>query len=107
SHDVRNLILSVSFGQAAAAKAAAFKLAARLGSSMDDRSPFTLLVLTAYQKAATRRLVLWAFPKDEPFHFSVSGGAAHLRILRDAFSRSSSFRKAALFEGIHSKNTFW
>jgi len=107
SHEVRNLILDVSFGQAAKAKAAAFKLALRLGRSMDDRSPFTLLMLTAYQKAATRRLVLWAFPRDEPFHFSVSGDQARLKILKDAFSRSSFFRKAALFEGVHSKNTFW
>jgi len=48
-----------------------------------------------------------AFPKDEPFHFSVNGDRARLKILKDAFSRSSSFKKAALFEGINSSTTFW
>lgn len=107
THTVRQFILNYCFGSAPTAKSAAVSLGTKLGQSMDDRSPFTLLLLAAYKDGATRRLVIWAFPKDEPFHFSVSGERARIRILNDAFSRSSSFRKAALFEGTHSPTTFW
>ena len=74
---------------------------------MDNRSVFTLLMLAAYRENNLRRLVMWAFPKDEPFHFSVQGDRAKIKILQDAFSRSSSFKKAALFEGTNSPTSFW
>lgn len=99
SHDVRKSLIDYCFGAASTAKKAALALAGRLGKAMDDRSPFTLLLLAAYEDGTTRRLIIWAFPKDEPFHFSASGDRAKVRILKDAFSRSSSFRKAAMYEG--------
>jgi hypothetical protein len=105
-HEVRSLIISYTFGATATAKSAALSLARRLGNSMDDRSPFTLLLLSAYKNAASQRLVIWAFLKDEPFHFSAHGDRAKFKILKDAFSRSSSFKKAALFEGIDSPAHF-
>lgn len=106
-HEVRELVLDYTFEAPGRAKAAAISLATRLGKAMDDRSSFTLLMLAAYRDGDTRRLVIWAFPKDEPYHFGVRGDRARIRIMKDAFSRSSSFRKAALFEGIRSPTTFW
>lgn len=74
---------------------------------MDNRSEFTLLMLAAYQVEKQRQLVIWAFPKDEPFHFKANGERARVKILKDAFSRSSSFKKGALFEGDNTGSSFW
>lgn len=106
-HDVRSHVIDYTFGAAPTARASALKLAERLGAAMDDRSaPSTLLLLVAYRNGADRRLILWAFPKDEPLHFSSSGNRARLRISKDAFSRSSSFKKGALFEGRNVPQSF-
>jgi len=107
THEVRTLVLDYTFGEPSTAKRAAVTLATRLGKSMDARSPFTLMMLAAYKNGDSRRLIIWAFPKDDPFHFSVSGERARIRILDDAFSRSSSFKKAAIFEGVNSPTTLW
>jgi len=107
SNSVRDSVLSYCFDPAPTAKQAALKLATKLGSSMDARSAFTLLLLSAYQDGNRRRLVLWAFPKDEPFHFTTTGERAKVKILKDAFSRNSTFRKAALYEGERSDTSFW
>ena len=104
---VRDNLLAYCFEHAATAKKAAMELATRLGQSMDDRSTFTLLIFSAYREGDSRRLIMWALPRDEPFHFSVSGDRAKIRILKDAFSRTSSIRKAALYEGENSHSSFW
>jgi hypothetical protein len=104
---VRDLIISYCFDQPSTAKRSAIDLAKRLGESMDDRSAFTLLLLAAYQESNRRRLVLWAFPKDEPFYFKATGDRATIRILKNAFSRNSTFRKAALYEGERDTSSFW
>ena len=107
THELRRQVLSYCFGAPPSAKGAALAMARRLGQAMDERSVFTLLILAAYKDDPVRRLVMWAFPKDEPFHFSVRGDRAKIKILKDAFSRSSSFKKAALFEGTTAANAFW
>jgi hypothetical protein len=105
-HELRSLIIDYAFGTAARAKSTAVSLATRFGKSMDGRSPFTLLLLSAYRRDSSRRLIIWAFPKDEPFHFTARGDRAQIKILKDAFSRSSSFKKAALFEGTNHPSQF-
>ena len=107
SHDVRTLIMDYEFGSAPRAKSAAVRLATRLGESMDARSSFTLLMLAAYADGGTGRLVAWAFPKEKPFHFRVRGSKAKITVLQNAFSRTSSFRKAALYEGRNRQVDFW
>jgi hypothetical protein len=107
AHPLREHLIAYCFGAAPVAKSAALAAAKRLGDAMDNRSVFTLLMLVAYKQGGTRRLVMWAFPKDEPFHFSASGERAKVKILKDAFSRSSSFKKAALFEGTDAPTSFW
>ncbi len=107
THELRGHILNYCFGLSPTSKSSAIAMARRLGKAMDDRSDFTLLMLAAYRDGDDRRLVMWAFPKDEPFHFSVSGERARIKILKDAFSRSSSFKKAALFQGRNVDGAFW
>ncbi|HEV3298617.1 MAG TPA: hypothetical protein VG055_03210 [Planctomycetaceae bacterium] len=106
SPSARDLILAYAFGNSRSAKSSALALATRLSLAMDDRSPFTLMLLAAYRNANTRRTVIWAFPKEEPFHFATSGTHARIKILNDAFSKTSSFRKGAAFEGINSPHSF-
>jgi hypothetical protein len=107
THQLRGYVVNYCFGAPSSAKSAALAMARRLGNAMDNRSVFTLLMLAAYKTDNMRRLVMWAFPKDEPFHFSVQGERAKIKILHDAFSRSSSLKKAALFEGTNSLTSFW
>lgn len=101
-HEVRSLVLDFCYAAPSNAKKAAVTLARRLANSMDDRSRFLLLMLVAYKDPSnldTRQLVLWAFPKDEPFQFTASSGRARLKVPKDIFSRSSKFKKGALFTG--------
>ena len=72
-HPVRQGVMNYLFGASATSKKASMDLAKRLSKSMDDRSPYTLLMFVAYkadEDESYRRLVMWAFPKDEPFEFS-------------------------------------
>lgn len=109
SHEVRSSIVDYLFGLSATAKKSSLELASRLSKSMDDRSPYTLLMLVAYKGKdddTFRRLVMWAFPKDEPFAFSASGGTAKIKIPENVFSRSSSFTKGSLYEGFQGDDSF-
>lgn len=107
THTLRDQILTYCFGAAPAAKGAAVAIARKLGKSMDERSDSTLLMLAAYQQDPLMRIVMWAFPKEEPLHFSTSGKQARVKILKDAFSRRSSFKKGALLEGLNTPPSFW
>ena len=109
SHPVRNSIVNYLFGQSATAKKASLELASSLSKAMDDRSPYTLLMLVAYKGKdddTFRRLVMWAFPKDEPFAFTTSGETAKIKIPENVFSRSSSFTKGSLYEGFQGDDAF-
>lgn len=108
-HDVRGNIIEYCFGAPATSRKASLELANRLSSSMDDRSPYTLLMLVAYRSEIApdfRRLVMWAFPKDEPFQFSAKNGKAKIKIPKDIFSRSSNFKKGSLYEGYQNDSSF-
>ncbi len=104
---VRGLVMEFVAGTAVKAKAAARSLAARLSESMDERSPPTLLMLTASRNGSDCRMTMWAFPQDEAFQFRPSRSGAKIRLLSDIFSRSSRLRKAALFEGRQRQTDFW
>lgn len=110
AHAVRKSIIDYLFAAPATSKKASLELAMRLSKAMDDRSPYTLLMLAAYKGEkddSYRRLVLWAFPKDEPFKFSASKtGTAKIEIPENIFSRSSSFKKGSLYEGFQTNDAF-
>lgn len=109
SHAVRQCIMDYCFGASATSKKASLDLARLLSKSMDNRSPYTLLMLVAYRDQkdeSFRRLVMWAFPKDEPFQFTASNGKAKIKIPKDIFSRSSTFKKGSLYEGFQNDSAF-
>lgn len=109
AHPVRSSIIDYLFSAPATSKKSSLDLARRLSSSMDDRSPYTLLMLVAYKgdtDSNFRRLIMWAFPKDEPFEFTASNGTAKIRIPKNVFSRSSTFKKGSLYEGFQSDDAF-
>ncbi len=106
-NDVRSQVLKFTFSAPSTAKSAALYLAGRLSKSMDDRSERCLLVLTAYKNNNERRFVGWAFPKDEPYGFSAAGSQANIQIIKNAFSRSSHYRKAVLFQGKRQDDHYW
>lgn len=109
AHAVRKNIISYCFGQPSTAKKASLDLARRLGRSMDDRSQYTLLMFVAYkgeEDDSFRRLVMWAFPKDEPFQFMAKNGTSKIEIPKNIFSRSSSFKKGSLYEGRDNDSSF-
>lgn len=108
SHDVRDFLLSISFGSPDEALKAAEDLAFRLASSMDNRSNPSLFAVSAHQvdgKPASRSTVLWTFPQQAVFRFSAGSDNAAIDLM-DAFNRESNLRKAALFTGENGKVDF-
>lgn len=96
---VRDLLLQFLSNQGSSAKQAAQQLANRLSLAMDDRSQSCLLLLTAMTEPTLLRFVAWAFPKDDPLTFGVQGKHASIEMIHNAFSRSSTLRKAVMFAG--------
>ena len=106
TNEVRDALIGLAFRDARAAQSAAASLAARLSSSMDRRSDPALLILTSLTNAASRRVIVWLFPRDRAFQFHTGRRGATLSILTDIFSQTSSLRKAASFEGRDLRNEF-
>lgn len=104
-NDVRDLVMTLAF-ESAKAKAAAQSLANRLAGSMDDRSPNALFVLAISEEADSRRVTLWAFPREDAFQFRDGSKGPTVKLLSDVFSQTSRLRKAALFEGRKLKTDF-
>jgi hypothetical protein len=97
--------MSFGFDAEDVAETSARDLATRLSTSMDDRSKHCLFLAAAYRvnaDAPMRRVALWIFPQDEAFRL----GAMTIELLDDIFSRTSTLRKLALFEGRQIRNGF-
>lgn len=102
SSEVRDSLISLGFAGDDAALTAARKLALRLSAAMDERSGSGLLVATAAREnaqAADRRIALWVFPSDQFLQLRVAADLSDIDIVTNAFSRNSSQRKLATFEG--------
>ncbi|MEM9701412.1 MAG: hypothetical protein AAF907_03065, partial [Planctomycetota bacterium] len=106
-HQVREEILAFCFRGSKRSEEAGKSLAERLSRSMDKRSQGFLLVASSFKDGDTRRLTIWAFPRDEAFQFQAASAAPVVTVLNDVFSRSSRLRKAAVFEGTKSADDFW
>jgi hypothetical protein len=105
-HPIRDAALAIAFASAPQLKAvldAVTGLAARLSEAMDRRSKPALLMVSvhAVHTSDARRFVIWTFPQQEVFDFSVTGNETRLEVV-EAFIRESSLRKVASIEG---KNT--
>lgn len=104
---VRDIIRSVVLPGSRGREDAARKLALRLAACTDQRSPTGLLVLLAGRRRDTSRLVIWKFPADQALQASMVGGVVKIRLIEGAFSRESTYFKAAVFEGPEADTSFW
>ena len=106
-NEIRNHFLAICFGSDSQATSGAEEIAAKLSLSMDHRSSkFSLLVIDAHKQKQNRRIALWLFPKEDVFRFHTSAQGNELSLLEDAFSKSSTWRKAAIFSGPNTAHGF-
>jgi hypothetical protein len=104
---VRDLLVAI-VGDAQGAKDRACRdLACRLAEATTRRSPGGLFVVLSGRLGDMWRVVLWKFPADEALQAEISDGSITINLLRDAFSKSSSYFKAAVFEGGPAERAFW
>lgn len=106
-NEARALIRSVAFGKQKARENASLKLASRLGLVTDRRSKPGLLIVLYGRKADLHRILLWKFPADESLQVMISAGKISIQVIKDAFSRQSSYFKAAMFEGAEADTALW
>lgn len=104
---IRDRISGVCFGDENDAATCASDIASKLSLSMDNRSAKqSLFVLVTYGDGKTRRAVMWLFPKEDVFRFEAGKRQPDVKLLTDVFSKSSSWRKAAVFTGCNNSNGF-
>ncbi len=106
-NDVRKLVMQFAYGNTLAVKNSSEALALRLSSVMDGRSKPFLLLVSAFSGNDSVRVVFWAFPKDEGLKFELTHTGAQVEVISDIFNISSTLRKAALFDGVNSPDSFW
>jgi hypothetical protein len=104
---VRTIVRSIALGDTEARMAGAHELACRLASATTHRSRQGLLMVLVGEEGAERRLLLGKFPADESIQASLSDQRINLRLLKDAFSRKSSYFKVAVFDGNPARTSFW
>jgi hypothetical protein len=97
----RDAVLKVTFDEDEEAAAAAAWLASQLSHAMDQRSKECLLLIAAYWEDGKpkRRMAAWIFPQDEAFRFTPGEDGNDIELLTEVFSRTSAYRKMAVFEG--------
>lgn len=104
---VRSLIQSLAFGDASTKANVAHQLAYRLASATTNRSRSGLLVTLVGHSGEHARVVLWKFPADTTLHANVLTDGIAISVLKDAFSRKSTYFKAAFFEDTPASTAFW
>jgi hypothetical protein len=104
---VRELLLAIARGAYGEKDEASRELACRLAGATTRRSPPGLLVILSGRQGQVCRLVLWKFPADEGLQAQILSGSITINLLRDAFSKSSSYFKAAVFEEGDAESVFW
>lgn len=108
ANEARDLIMKLAFGEGPAVKAAADGLAARLSKAMDRRSENYFFVAAVEKEDGNedqRAVTLWVFPSDEVFT-PRRGGDFDVDILKNVFSRKSTLKKVALFQGRNHRADF-
>ncbi len=106
-NEVRGLIRSVTFGGTHQKEDAVKQLAVRLALVTDQRSHAGLFIVLAGKKDDIHRVLLWKFPADETLQAAMVEGGITIKLIEDAFSRRSTYFKAAMFEGPVAVRSFW
>jgi hypothetical protein len=97
---LREHLLRLAYGDDQSALESAQEIALKLSMSMDQRSAkHSLLVIVVEPSGNVQRTTLWLFPQDDVFRLDVRGRSSKLSLLGDVFSKSSVWRKAAMFSG--------
>lgn len=106
-NQIRERFLEICYGSDQHASRGASEIAAKLSLAMDQRSSkHSLLVIDAHELNKQCRIALWLFPKDDVFRLQTTQRGNELRLLEDVFSKSSTWRKAAIFSGPRSEHGF-
>ena len=106
-NEVRTLVRSIAFDEPQKREDASRKLALRLATVTDKRSQPGLLVILVGQKESSYRVLLWKFPSDESLQAIMSAQGITIKLTDDAFSRRSTYFKAAMFEGTMAETSLW
>lgn len=106
-NEIRDHFLEICYGSDQQAARCASEIAAKLSLAMDQRSSkHSLLVIDAHELNKHRRIALWLFPKDDVFRLETTRQGNQLWLLDDVFSKSSTWRKAAIFSGPNNAQGF-
>ena len=104
---LREDLLCLAYGEELDSDRSAQEIASRLSLSMDQRSAKqSLLVMVVDSWRGVRRTIFWLFPQDDVFRLESHGTRNALSVLGDVFSKSSAWRKAAMFWGARSAQGF-
>lgn len=104
---IREHLLRLAYGDDQASIESAQEIALNLSMSMDQRSAkHSLLVIVVEPSGDVQRTTLWLFPQDDVFRLDVRGKSSKLSLLGDVFSKSSVWRKAAMFSGANQSSGF-
>lgn len=108
SNSVRDLVRLIALGDLESRESAARELAGRLACATSERSPEGLFVIMAGTRIdGEHRVLMWKFPADETLQATMSATRMTISLLDDAFSKSTSYFKAAMFEGRGAQSHFW
>ena len=64
-------------------------------------------MVLAGTRAASSRILLWKFPADQSLRALMKKESIEIELIEDAFSRKSTYYKAAMFEGSSSDKSVW
>jgi len=106
-NSVRSLIRKIVFEDPDEKQSVTRELAILLAKASDKRSPTGLFIIMTGSIGDLSRILLWKFPADETLQAIVSSIGISIQLLQDAFSRKSTYFKAAMFEGSPAEDSFW
>ncbi len=99
NNDTRELIIRILNGKKEEKNDFALKLAKKLSSCIDDRTGELLLTIGIGEVENNNyRCAVWAYPSDNPIQLNEQKGIPNIKEIKNAFSKSSSARKAAFFD---------
>lgn len=104
---VRDLVRRLAFGSDQERSHAAQALALRLAKVTSHRSPDGLFFTLVGALGSQSRVVIWKFPADQSIQARLISTRLVIKIVDDAFSRKSTYFKAAMFEGPNTSTSFW
>lgn len=107
TNEVRETLLNFAFGSGNHVSESAGSLSLRLSTFMDERSHPFLLLLSVFRDQSKATVVLFAFPRDKGLKFSMTTNGANVEVVKDIFNISSNLKKAAMFTGENSEDSFW